>query len=176
MNGAGWVSLVSSSASLLISLAALAFTGFSFRDRRRQDRRDLFLKVHERLLDPDLQRGRRLLFSHAQTVEAVIELRDQHLEEFDLINRSLAMFDVAGMYAAKNYIDGRDFLAEWGLSYGRCWIAADAFLQVRFGSVPGGDARGWPHFRRLGPVAAGALDPIPAPRPSDLGSQASPAE
>ena len=162
MTDAGWLPQVSSSASLLISIAALAFTGLTYRDRRRQDRRDLFLKLHERLVETDLQRGRRLLFTQAQTIESVLKLRDEEPDNFDLINRAIAMLDVAGLYVTKKYVDKQDFLAEWGPVYGRAWLAADAFLAVRLGGLRGGQ-HGWPYFQALGAEAAVALGPEPAP-------------
>jgi hypothetical protein len=162
MNGAGGIQQVGPVVSVVISLVAVAFTVLSYRDRREQDRRDLFLKLHEKLIDADLQRGRRLIFTRAATVEDVEWLRDHEPEQYDLVNRAVAMFDVAGMYVAKN-----DFMAEWGPSYGRLWLASQSFLTVRFGDIPSGGVRGWPHFRTLGTEAAEALDPDPAPLPSE---------
>jgi hypothetical protein len=167
MKDVGWIPQVTSSASLLISLTALTFTGLTYRDKRKQDRRDLFLKLHERLVDPELQRGRKLLFTHAGTREAVIALRDEEPEVFDAINRALAMYDIAAMYIAKEYIGKKDFLEEWGPSYGRCWLAAQPFLEVRFGDLPSGGLRGWPHFRQLGPEAAGTLEREHVTAPED---------
>ncbi|MCM0678283.1 hypothetical protein NCC78_26945 [Micromonospora phytophila] len=167
MTDAGWFPEVSSSASLLISIAAVAFTGLAYRDRRRQDRRDLFLKLHERLVEADLQRGRRLLFTRAQTLESVLQLRDEEPDNFDLINRAIAMLDVAGLYVDRKYVDKQDFLAEWGGVYGRAWLAADAFLAVRLGDLRGG-RQGWPYFRALGVEAAAALDPEPAATPASV--------
>lgn len=146
--------------SLVVSFAALAFTGLTYRDRRKQDRRDLFLKLHERLVDADLQRGRRLLYSHARTRQEVTELRESHPEQYDLINRSLAMLDVAGMYVDRDYIDKKDFLSLWGPTYGRAWLAAGPFLDERFAGLRSG-SRGWPYFRSLGAEAAESLDPPP---------------
>jgi hypothetical protein len=120
----------------------------------------LFLKLHERLVEPDLQRGRRLVFTHAKTVDDVIELRDRQAAEFDLINRALSMLDIAGLYVERNYIVKEDFLSEWGTALGPIWLASDPFLQVRFGGT-----RGWPHFRALGQEAAEALDTTPDPLP-----------
>ena len=150
MSNSGWIPEVSSTLSLFVSLLAVAFTGLSFRDRRRRDSRDLFLKLHGRLIDPDLQRGRRLLFEQARTTEQVRRLRDQRPEEFDQVNRAVAMYDIAGMYVERGYVDRELFLAEWGKTYGRAWLASAAFLTVRFGA----QAQGWSHFRSLGRQAA----------------------
>ncbi|MET8909948.1 hypothetical protein [Micromonospora sp. NPDC004551] len=172
MTDAGWLPQVSASASLLISIAALAFTGLSYKDRRGQDRRDLFLKLHERLVEADLQRGRRLLFTRAQTVESVQRMRDEEPDNFDLINRAVAMLDVAGLYVARKYVDKQDFLAEWGGVYTQAWLSADAFLTVRLGE-PRDGREGWPHFRALGAEAAAALgrpDPTPTPDRASTGA------
>ncbi|GAA3939994.1 hypothetical protein [Actinoplanes auranticolor] len=162
MKDVGWVPQIGSWVSVLISMTALTLTGLTYRDRRKQDRRDLFLRVHERLVEPDLQRGRRLIFTRAQTVEAVIDLREHEPEIYDQINRAVAMLDIAGMYITKNYIDKDDFMAEWGPAYGRIWLAAQPFLEVRLGGIRSGGS-GWPHFRLLGPEAANALEPERSP-------------
>lgn len=138
-----------------ISLVALIVSGLTYRDRRQQDRRDLFLKLHERLLEPELQRGRRLLHTKARTVRDVEALRDSSPDEYDLVNRAVAMSDVAAMYVARGYVDRDDFVGEWGVAYGRLWLAAEAFLEVRL-RYPGGEA-GWPHFRSLGRELADAI-------------------
>jgi Tfp pilus assembly protein PilN len=47
--------------SIVLACAAFLFSIFTWRERRSQDQRDLFLKRHERLIDIDLQHGRRIL-------------------------------------------------------------------------------------------------------------------
>ncbi len=141
-----------------ISLTALTIAGLTYRDRRKQDRRDLFLKLHERMVEPDLQRGRRLLFTRARTVEDVKRLREDEPGVFDDINRAVWMLDIAGMYVAKNYVDKDDFVAEWGSVFGRAWRGAQPFLEVRIAGLPGGSP-GWPYFRALGMEMAAALEP-----------------
>ena len=167
MKDAGWLPQISSFFSVLISLTALTLTGLTYRDRRKQDRRDLFLKLHERLVEPDVQRGRRLLFTEATTVEAVRELREQQPEIFDQINRAIAMLDIAGMYVARGYIDKDDFLSEWSGVYGRAWLASQPFLEVRLGGIRAGRNPGWPHFRALGAEAAELLEPVTPPPTTD---------
>lgn len=149
MKDVGTASQVSSLISVVISLTALTIAGLTYRDRRKQDRRDLFLKLHERMVDSDLQRGRRLLFTRAQSVADVNRIRADEPDVFDQINRAVAMLDIAGMYVAKKYVDKDDFVAEWGSAYGRAWIAAQPFLEVRLAGLRGGTP-GWPYFRDLG--------------------------
>lgn len=156
-----------SAIAIAISFLALAFNALTYRDRRRQERRDLFLKLHERLLELDLQRGRRLLFDHGKTKEQITALRRERPEEYDLINRAIGMLEVAAMYVERKYVSKDDFLAEWGFVYGRVWEASGPFLDVRFGGVRGGD-RGWPRFRKLGPEAAETLGPSTARPDEDL--------
>ena len=49
-------------ASIAISIAALVVSISAFVASRYRDRRDLMLKIHDRLVAPDQQRGRRLIY------------------------------------------------------------------------------------------------------------------
>jgi hypothetical protein len=51
------VATISLLISLLISMVALSVSFIALLVKRRQDRRELFLKMHERLIDPDLRGG-----------------------------------------------------------------------------------------------------------------------
>jgi len=47
--------LLSTVIPIVISVAAFVFSMFTWRDRKLNDKRDLFLRMHERLIDLDLQ-------------------------------------------------------------------------------------------------------------------------
>jgi hypothetical protein len=95
---------------IVISCAAFVFSVFTWRERRAQDQRDLFLRIHERLVDVDLQRGRRVLFQMVQSIEDARALFQDRREDSDLANRALAMLDVAALYVERGYVD-RDLFA-----------------------------------------------------------------
>jgi len=52
--------------SITISIAALAVSLSAFLSSRWRDLRDLMLRVHERLVTRDQQRGRRLVFEMSE--------------------------------------------------------------------------------------------------------------
>lgn len=130
--------------SLAVALLALTINGASFRDRRRQDRRDLFLKMHERLVEPEIQEGRRLLFELVHTDADAGRLRVNEPNLYQLINRSLAMFDILAMYVERGYIDRDVALSEWGHSLARTFRQAEPFMRDRFAEQTW---KAWPHFR-----------------------------
>lgn len=134
----------------VFSTAALAISALTYRDRRTSDRRDLFLKMHERLVDPDLQEGRRLLYERVGSKRDAAVLRADAKEDYQKINRALAMFDIFSMYVSRGYIDRKLALEEWGHSLGRAYAQAEPFIEER-ASVQSWTP--WPHFRRFGPEA-----------------------
>src|SRR5262245_19077114 len=95
--------------ALIISSAASAFGIFTWRDHKRQDKRDLLLQLHERLHDVELQRGRRILYQ-VRSVEDARALFQQGPEDYDVDNKALWMWDIAALYADKGYIDRAGFM------------------------------------------------------------------
>jgi hypothetical protein len=135
---------------LIFSVLAVGISAASYRDRRTQDRRDLFLKLHERLVDPDIQMGRRLLHERVSTVDDAQRLRVGSVEDYQLINRALAMFDIFAMYVHRGYIDRDLALEEWGHSFARTYKRALPFIDDRAQSQTWSPS---PHLRRFGPAA-----------------------
>jgi hypothetical protein len=135
---------------IVFSSVALLISALTYITKQRQDRRDLFLKMHERLIDPDIQMGRRLLFERVDSQEAAARLRTSALEEYQLINRALAMFDIFAMYVQRGYIDRELALEEWGHSFARTFRQSQPFIADRL-AVQRWSA--WPHLRSFGPQA-----------------------
>lgn len=155
--------------SIVFSSAALVISALAYISRQRQDRRDLFLKLHERLVDPEIQLGRRVLFEQVHSVADAERLRNDAQESYQLINRSLAMFDILAMYVDRGYIDKSLALEEWGHSFARTFRQAQPFIADRL-AVQSWAA--WPHLREFGVVAEewhtahpSKHDRSPAPRP-----------
>src|SRR6185437_15728065 len=97
--------------------AAFAFSVFTWRERKVKDQRDLFLRVHERLVDVDLQRGRRIIYQDVNSVQDVQHLMRERPGDYDTANRALAVLDIAALYVERGYLDEQLFMQEWGLAY-----------------------------------------------------------
>jgi hypothetical protein len=140
-------------ASLFISLVALSVAVATLLTKRKQDRRDLFLKMHERLIDPDLQNGRRILRECIKSVEDAEKMRLGDPESYRLVGRALAMFDILGCYVRRGYIDEQLVLEEWGRTYAGSWdhgrhvVAERAERESETWSA-------WPHLQSFGETAA----------------------
>lgn len=132
---------------LALSGLALLVSAVTYRDRRRQDRRDLFLRVHERLVDPDIQHGRRLLYERVDSVSDAAHLREHEVEVYQLINRAVAMFDIFAMYVQRGYINRDVALEEWGHAFARFFTRAEPLIEDR---VTDQSWTPWPHFRNFG--------------------------
>lgn len=140
--------------SLVISCAAFAFSLVNWRERRKQDQRDLFLKVHERLIDIDLQRGRRILYSEVTSPQAARSLLNNQPNDYDLVNRALSMMDVAALYVKRGYIDKALFMGEWAPVYARARANGLRFIAERTDRQGAGSWTAWPHFQALAAEAA----------------------
>ncbi|MFW5469540.1 DUF4760 domain-containing protein [Knoellia sp. CPCC 206435] len=137
-------------AALLISFSALAVSLGTFVTNKKQDKRELFLRVHERLIDPEIQRGRMLLYERVKTVDDAARLHQQEPENYQLINRSLGMFDIFAMYVLRGYIDRELALQEWGHAFARVFQRALPFIEYRLGSQTWTT---WTHLRVFGDEA-----------------------
>jgi hypothetical protein len=139
----GTLALVFSAVAVIISASTFAF---NVRSRRR----DLFLTMHERLLDDDVRRGRRALLSPpVSSVEEARALRDRSGETYELASRALAMLDVLGCYVYRGYISKSLVLEEWGHTYAQLWLAGRHIIEMRL-EDDGGLWSAWPHLQRLG--------------------------
>jgi hypothetical protein len=111
-------------------------------ERRRLDKRDLLLKLHEVLISPELQAGRRLLFNLDRPVSELSEA------DYASANRALATLDVAGYYCAKKYVREDDFLELWDAALSKLQVKAAPFLDHRDAEKADGIPV-WPHYRRI---------------------------
>ncbi|PWN03754.1 hypothetical protein DJ010_06685 [Nocardioides silvaticus] len=136
-------------ASFVFASAALTLSPVTYRQRSEQDRRDLFLTMHERLIASDVQRGRRLLHEVGSEHEAAL-LRTNDPERYQEVNRAIAMLDVFAMYIQRGYINRETALEEWGHAFARAYEKATFVIDDRAANqtwVP------WPHLRAFGPEA-----------------------
>jgi hypothetical protein len=138
---------MSDNLGVIISIIAVTFTATTFFLTRARDKRDIFLKIHERQLDPDLQEGRRLLYKsfEGETEPDFKLMRDSHPDEYSKINRSLAMLDVMGLYAENRYVSEKLVLEEWGQALADLAPKARVFIEHRSANRN----KAWLHLSRL---------------------------
>jgi hypothetical protein len=131
--------------SLVISLIALLFSAFVFAHNRRDDKRDLLLRMHEHLLTTGQQEGRRTLFEMYEQKRSPDDLTSN---EFNSINYALSAYNMLGYLFHEKYISRSDIIALWGLPAARARRAAErtGFLALR-------DLQNrepiWPYLREL---------------------------
>jgi len=114
--------------SVVIASIALAVSLSTFLTNRLRDKRDLLLRVHERLITADQQRGRGLIYNK---IAAGIAVEDLTADEYSAINSALVTLDAAAIYYRRHYIRRKDFLRLWALTIVRVVCAAEPFLDQR---------------------------------------------
>jgi len=117
--------------SILVSFGAFTFSLYAWRERIRQDQRDLFLKLHELLVSAEHQRGRRILYRQIKSVEDARTLLRDSPEQYDLANMALATLDTAALYVERRYINQDLFMEEWGYTYKDIFSHAQFFITER---------------------------------------------
>lgn len=127
-----------------LTTAAIFLSGFALYRSGRADKRDLFLRIHEMLLEPEAVQGRRRLYR----VETVEDARAIHAEQevYTNVHRSLALFDLLAKYVRNGWIDERIALEEWGRSLTQARGPGLVFIEVRSEEVKW---RSWPDFLDL---------------------------
>lgn len=132
----------------VIALSALALGIVNLTRSIRNDKRDLFLKVHRELLDPDLIDGRRLLYQLTAPSKRGELLGAS--DSYTKMNRALAMFDVLALYVDYGWIRRETVLDEWSYSLAKSLEPALVFIRDRDESE---DVWSWPHYRALAEAA-----------------------
>lgn len=128
--------------ALVVSLLAL------FRSYR-QDKRDLFLRMHTDLLDEVPMRGRRVLGGIRNEAHAQQAVLDQDAQT--AVYRALALFDVLGLYVEQGWADRWTVLDEWANSLSAYREPKRLWANVRW---PHDNKPRWPHYDRLATQAA----------------------
>jgi hypothetical protein len=135
-----------------ISIAGLALSGTALYVSLRRDKVQRLIAIHEKLIDPEIQAGRRILYAAGEDgrIKDLDSTKDAN--EWDSVNRSIAMFDVFGFYREKAWIPPEDAMALWRDALRQFGPPARAFIARRT-EVEGwkvtGDEALWPYFQRL---------------------------
>jgi hypothetical protein len=117
--------------AILISCSAFGFSLYTWREGISRGRRDLFLRLHESLIETEHQKGRRTLYQKVNSVEDARSLFLGNPEDYALANKALAMLDTAALYAERAYIDGGLFMEEWGYTFKNMLKHAEYFMAER---------------------------------------------
>ncbi len=125
---------------MLVALIAVALTTYTVIQARRTQRTDAFLRLHELMIQPDAQRGRRRLFQAANGVTAMP--RPGTVESGEM-NRALALYDTLGMYIEHRIVDPESALDAW-VNLRNIKEPANRFIDERQTTY-----RLWPHLSRL---------------------------
>lgn len=139
--------------SLAVASAAYWFSRYSWKKRREQDKRDLFLTLHERLSSQDQMQGRRVIREQVASVRDAIKLRGRR-EDAAKAYSALAMLDILGLYVDKSFVDDVLVLEEWGHVVVELHSHAQYIIAER--RANGGTFRSqWPHYQSLAGRATG---------------------
>lgn len=135
--------------ALFVSAGALILGVVNFLQAHRRDKRDLFLRLHETLVEPDVVAGRRALYKVKSEDDAEAVCGNEEIST--RIYRALAMFDVLGLYVESRWIDERTVLREWSNSLVRSREPARLWIAKRYEGV---QWHSWPHYTSLAEKAA----------------------
>lgn len=113
-----------------LSLLALAIALASFFRTRLVDRRNMFVDLHTRLMEPDMVKARRDLY-HLESLDDVQALHESEPERMTHLVRLFALYDLLGLYAERGWVRRRDVLAEWSHSLQRSRSHAAHVLRWR---------------------------------------------
>jgi hypothetical protein len=141
------LSVMFAGASSVLAGYAFWFSRYSWKKRGEQDRRDLFLEIHEKLSSQEQMQGRRVLKEQVRSLRDAEKLRGRS-EEASRAYSALAMLDILGLYLDKDFMDEGLVLEEWGHVVAELHTHAQYVLTERLAN--GGTYRSqWPHYQRL---------------------------
>jgi hypothetical protein len=114
-----WLGSVAEWATVVAASAAVALTIWGFRKARRATQRSDLVRIHERLMSLDLQRGRRLLADAHASGESLEDIRRKRPEDWDQINLAVSSFQMLAELARTEVVRLDDAVELWGGSLTR---------------------------------------------------------
>jgi hypothetical protein len=132
-------------ASAIAAFTALGIALYNLRQGKKRDRRDLFISIHQALLDPEVVRGRQYLYAIKNRNDAASAALST--DKSGPIYRALAMFDLMGLYAESKWIDEKTVAREWRYSIVNTHPAAKAWIAERYRDRP--QWHSWEHYQAL---------------------------
>lgn len=116
--------------AVVIALLALIVSAISLFRQWHADKRRTFLEVTGRLVQEDLQRGRRELYRLDGSVDFASWRRDEPAE-YDVVNRALSELEILAYMVAKGYIPYSMVEDFWGRVLLGTVKAARPFIEHR---------------------------------------------
>lgn len=133
--------------SLIVAIMAALFAAYTWKAGKRQNRRDLFLALHQRLSEPDAFRGRRLLSDEINSVEDALEMRRNRPEDWRQVVSAVSYFDMLALYVKRDYVDRSLVMEELGSIFARAWEHGSYVLDARQKDL---HWRPWLNFEQFG--------------------------
>jgi hypothetical protein len=113
--------------SVVLATVAIAVSAWTVYAGRRSRRQDTFLRIHELLISPDVQRGRKLLYEGARSGR----FPDEGSDDLVMMNRALSLYHTVGMYVRRKVIPEKWVLDSWHHSLRDIKAAYEIFVQHR---------------------------------------------
>src|SRR5262245_39982848 len=137
----------------LVGLLAIVLTWYTFRQSRKQQQIDAFIRIHDLLTAEESQRGRRKLFAAS---------RDESWPErahadWDEINRTLSLLETLAMYMDKRIVNRKLARESWEQPFRLARGPAEQFMKLR-----GDDYDVWPYLAKVFRKAEASQSPRPA--------------
>lgn len=123
-NTAEWIAAVAALLALLISVSA-------FRIARRSARRQQFIRLHELLVSPESQKGRRILHATAKSAGRITFLWQFRPNDFDLMNRAVSLFHTLAIYTRRGYVPVDFSKDQWAQNVRRSWSRIETYIRWR---------------------------------------------
>lgn len=133
-SAAEWLTAVAAIGAIVISMTAFSIS-------KRTERRLQFMRLHEIMISPESQKGRRLLHSHATSLTRLNVLRATRSADFDLVNRAVSLHHTLAIYARRDYIPLDVARDQWAANFVHSWPRIQTFILWRLGKY--GDASLW---------------------------------
>jgi hypothetical protein len=118
-------------ATVVIAAAALWLTAWSFPRARRATQNSDLVRIHERLMSLELQRGRRLLAEAHAGDEPLERIRVKRPDDWDQMNLAVSSFQMLAELARRKVVNKKDAIAMWGGSLRRAWHRIEPFIIAR---------------------------------------------
>ena len=118
-------------ATVVVALLALGASVYAVYFTLRSDKRHRFFELHELMTSLESQEGRRLLQVQMHSPKAIARLFKKKPESFDVVNRSVGLYNTLAIYVQQKYIPRGMALAHWGPQMRLRWPQIEIFVRWR---------------------------------------------
>lgn len=118
-------------ATAAVALLALGASIYAVFFALRSDKRHRFFELHDQMTSLESQEGRRILQGKLRSPEAITKVFRRHPEKFDVVNRSVGLYNTLGIYVQKKYIPRDMAIAHWGPQMKLRWPEIETFVRWR---------------------------------------------